>query len=175
LKSDVQFTDQYDTLDLSSFSECTTIANSAFICEGSTAKYVLNKQFFGSTAIYVSGSKNYFDGNGNLSIVHNQSLDGPIKYLFLPDSLITIGERAFRLAYSFDSLLIFPKNLTFLPGYCLNFIGFTSIWINENYASQPINTYSVIFSPFLLCMGMDHNNSAFTFYYHYDKSNVANG
>jgi hypothetical protein len=97
----VQFDSQYDTLDLSSFSECTTIAANAFSCQSGTARYSINLQFFGTTAPYASMDVN-FDNNGN-RIARDTTLDGPIKYLFLPDSITAVGTATFRFDYSFNS------------------------------------------------------------------------
>jgi hypothetical protein len=174
LKSDVQFTDQYDTLDLSSFSECTTIASSAFSCEGTTTKNVLNKKFFGSAADYGNNNNNFFDSNGNF-ILRNTTLDGPIKYLFLPDSITAINNGAFRRAYSFNSQLILPLNLTELNGFPLHFCGFISCEINENYLCQGIANYKPFYFPFLSGLSIKTNNPAFTLHYHYNKFGTVDG
>jgi hypothetical protein len=135
---------------------------------------LINIQYFGTTAIYKSLSS-YFDGSGN-PVTRDENLDGPIKFLFLPDSITTLGRSSFRLDYSFDSMLIYPKSFYLVSGTSsLQYLGFTSCLVNQIYELQPINFFNLCFLPFLSGIGMIQNNSAFTFYYHHDKFGTIDG
>jgi hypothetical protein len=47
--------------------------------------------------------------------------------------------------------------------------------VNQAYGLQPINNYNLFVFPFLIAIGMIHNNPAFAFYCHYDKTGTVDG
>jgi hypothetical protein len=151
--SKVQTVNTYNTLDLTGFNDCIAIGDNAFSAANSTKKNFL----FGSSYSVENPTR-------------DPALEGPIKYLKLPDSITSIGANAFRRSYSFNSTLILPKGITTLgDGYPFHFSGFTGVSFNKNYADYKMDKYKPFWMPFLRSIELDKDNTFLTLVNHYDE------